>query len=283
MRRPPVSFLRVFFLVAALLFPLSPIHLAESAGIDNRLEGPQSESLAIDDYKQAVPKVATSVQQSPGQMHMQTLGSASLVGDKIAVTDFHVVDGYSSLYLVFKSGATVPVKVVTGNKASDYAILRADSSLPATPFKIATVDSIKAGDTETVVGYRQDLVEQPSVKVGKVLGFTSSGPAGPDGRTYPYIEGDAAASFGDSGGAILSDAGLLMAIVVGGTKAPDGRQTMYGNSAALIASVLAKGWTFQTGTTASATTNFGASGQPSDQLPPYMNLNGGTVSPWPAR
>src|SRR4051812_39897414 len=136
--RPSIDiFPRGLIVSVAIFLSLTFVPLIESAPIDGSSITPQTRDLTIDDYKQSVPKVVASVQPAPGQQHMLTLGSASLVGDKIAVTDFHVVDGYSMLFLAFKNGATVPVKVVTGNKTSDYAILRSDTVLPAAPFQIA--------------------------------------------------------------------------------------------------------------------------------------------------
>ncbi|MCS7002629.1 MAG: hypothetical protein NZ518_07265, partial [Dehalococcoidia bacterium] len=59
---------------------------------------------------------------------------------------------------------------------------------------------------------------------------------------WPLIESDAAASFGDSGGAALDARGRLMGIVRGGLAGRDGRSTVVVTPAGVIGAYLRRGW-----------------------------------------
>ncbi|GIW08185.1 MAG: hypothetical protein KatS3mg060_2990 [Dehalococcoidia bacterium] len=197
---------------------------------------PASASQPVPVLRQAVPKVVGS----RGGSAPVTLGSAVAIGDRLAVTAYHVVADAVSISLVFLDGTTVPVRPVLLEPAADLAVLRAERSLPARPFAIRDTP-VRPGESQTVVGYRQDLPDQPSVKYGKVTGQVTPGALGPDGRDWPLIASDTAASFGDSGGAALDADSKLTGIVRGGL-ATGGAPTLLSTPAGAINAYLARGW-----------------------------------------
>jgi S1-C subfamily serine protease len=186
--------------------------------------------------RQAVPKVVGS----RGGSAEITLGSAVTIGDRLALTAYHVVAETSTVTLVFLDGARMPARPVLLEPAADLAVLRTERSLPARPFLLRDTP-VRAGETQTVVGYRQDVAEQPSVKQGRVTGLVTPGAVGPDGRDWPLIASDTPASFGDSGGAVLDADGRLMGIVRGGL-ASAGPPTLLSTPAGAISAYLARGW-----------------------------------------
>jgi S1-C subfamily serine protease len=186
--------------------------------------------------RQAVPKVVGSRNGGP----VATLGSAVTIGDRLAITAYHVVAEGRALSLVFLDGTSVPVRAVLLEPAADLAVLRADRTLPARPFTLRDTP-VRVGEAQTVVGYRQDLPDQPSIKVGKVSGQVTPGAPGPDGREWPLIASDTAASFGDSGGAVLDSDSRLTGIVRGGIST-GAAPALLSTPAGAISAYLARGW-----------------------------------------
>ena len=186
--------------------------------------------------RQAVPKVVGSRYGGP----LATLGSAVTIGDRLAITAYHVVAESGSLALVFLDGTSVPVRPVLLEPAADLAVLRADRTLPARPFRLRET-AVRPGEPQTVVGYRQDFRDQPSIKSGKVTGQVLPGAPGPDGRDWPLIVSDTAASFGDSGGAVLDADSRLTGIVRGGMTTGHA-PALLSTPAAAIGAYLARGW-----------------------------------------
>ncbi|MFN8532609.1 MAG: serine protease [Dehalococcoidia bacterium] len=197
---------------------------------------PATAAQPVSVLRQSVPKVMGSRNGGP----VTTLGSAAAIGDRLAVTAYHVIGDAQNIYLLFLDGTTVPVRPVLAEPAADLAVLRADRSLPAAPFAIRD-GSVRLGDAQTVVGYRQDLAEQPSVKYGKVTGLVTPGAPGPDGREWPLVSSDTAASFGDSGGPVLDSDSRLTGIVRGGITT-GGTPSLLSTPAGAISAYLARGW-----------------------------------------
>jgi S1-C subfamily serine protease len=209
--------------------------------------------------RQAVPKV-TGNKAGAGA----TLGSATMIGDRLAVTAYHVVDNAEGLSLKFLDGTSIPVRLVLAEPAADIAVLRADRALPAVPFALREAPS-QVGEKQVVVGYRQDLAEQPSIKQGKVVSLLSPGPLGPDGREYPLISSDAPASFGDSGGAVLDSESRLTGIVRGGLNNGPGPTSLLSTPAGAVSAFLARGWVLDR----NGNPVIGPAGSPSAPYQPY--------------
>ncbi|MCS6801058.1 MAG: serine protease [Chloroflexota bacterium] len=216
--------------VRRLLLPLLVLALTAIAAAPAAAWQPASS------HRQAVPKVVGSRNGGSGI----TLGSAATIGDRLAITAYHVVAEAKSITLVFLDGTIAPARPVLLEPAADLAVLRADRSLPARPFVVRDTP-VRLGEAQTVIGYRQDAAEQPSVKSGRVTGFVTPGALGPDGRDWPLISSDTPASFGDSGGAVLDADGKLMGIVRGGL-ATSSAPTLLSTPAGAINAYLARGW-----------------------------------------
>ena len=216
--------------------------------------------------RQATPRVVGIRADGPPT----TLGSAVTVGDRLAVTAAHVVAGARGLSLVFLDGTVVPVRSVVNEPAADLAVLRADRSLPAQPFSLRQ-EPVRVGESQVVVGYRQDLAEQPSVKYGVVTGLLRPGAPGPDGRDWPLIASTTAASFGDSGGAVLDTESRLTGIVRGGLSTGSATSELLSTPVGAIAAYLARGWVLdRNGNPVSS-----QPGQPSLAFQPYP-----IAAPW---
>ena len=149
---------------------------------------------------------------SQGPTH--SLGSGVVVsanGD--ILTALHVVDGASSIRLVFADGSASSAFVVASRPDRDVAVLRA-SEPPATivPATLGNPRADAVGDDAFVVGNPFGLTQ--SVSTGVVSGLNRSFQDPASGRTFTgLIQFDAAANPGNSGGPLLNRAGQVVGIV----------------------------------------------------------------------
>ena len=132
-------------------------------------------------------------------------GTAFYVGNDEWVTAAHVVDGGGSIRLrteTLDRAATL----VGRDAAADLALLRA-SGTGLTPLIFGDHAALRVGQTLGMAGYPVWITGSPSVTRG-LLSKVVEG----DGRTY--LQTDAAANPGNSGGPLFTDCGAVVGVVV---------------------------------------------------------------------
>lgn len=129
--------------------------------------------------------------------------------DGIIVTNHHVIDGASSIFVRLHSGEEYPATLLGADKATDIALLKIDKT-----------DLPKAvlGDSESLkIGSRVVAIGNP---LGSLGGTVTDGIISAlerqisiDGQIMTLLQTNAAINPGNSGGGLFNEAGELIAIV----------------------------------------------------------------------
>jgi len=146
-----------------------------------------------------------------GTMKLNSLGSGVVVSeDGLIMTNAHVVNMASKIYVVLNSGEHLEASVVGLKPGDDLALIKITPPRPLKPLKVAK--DILIG--ETVVSVGNPLGLENSVSSGIVSGLNRKFYLG--GRQDYVLDGliqtDASINFGSSGGALLNLAGELVGI-----------------------------------------------------------------------
>jgi 2-alkenal reductase len=183
----------------------------------------QEQPLTIVDARTAVraagPAVVTVVNTmqvtsrgrfGSGTRTAEALGSGVIISDQgYIVTNQHVVDGQTSLEVIFSDGTRVAATLVGEDASSDLAVIKVDVAVPA----VATL-----GDSDTLVA------GQPVVAIGTALGdFQNTVTEGiisglhrqlddSSVAVQDMIQTDAAINHGNSGGPLLELEGKVVGI-----------------------------------------------------------------------
>jgi serine protease Do len=149
---------------------------------------------------------------SEGILKLKSLGSGVIIGDKgLIVTNAHVVQKASSIYVVLRDGTVSEAQVVRVNTADDLAIIRTDIRQPVRKIRFANMKDLMIG--ETVIAIGNPLGLENSVTVGVLSGIN---------RMFKNLECeyecggllqiDAPINPGNSGGALFNTDGELVGI-----------------------------------------------------------------------
>lgn len=140
-----------------------------------------------------------------------------LSSDGYLVTNNHVIDGATKIYVTLHSGESYPAVLVGTDSKTDVAVLK----IEATGLKPATVgssDSLVVGETAVVIGN----------PLGQLGGTVTDGIISAkereitlDGRTMSLLQTNAAINPGNSGGGLFNAQGELVGIVVAKSSGED--------------------------------------------------------------
>jgi S1-C subfamily serine protease len=133
-------------------------------------------------------------------------------GGTYIITNNHVIDGASSIFVTDSTGERHPAELVGGDPESDIAVVKITAVIPVVG--LADSEDLVVGQVAIAIGSPFGL--EHSVSAGVISAvhrpLTSIGPD--DGR-YPYVDSiqtDAAINPGNSGGALVDRNGLLIGI-----------------------------------------------------------------------
>jgi len=149
---------------------------------------------------------------SEGTLKLKSLGSGVIIGGKgLIVTNAHVVQRASSIYVVLRDGTVSEGKIVRVSTVDDLAVIRADIRQPVRQVKFADMKDLMIG--ETVIAIGNPLGLENSVTVGVLSGVN---------RVFKNLECeyecqgllqiDAPINPGNSGGALFNTDGELVGI-----------------------------------------------------------------------
>lgn len=161
----------------------------------------------------AVVEINVTAQSSGffGQGYSQDQGSGFLVdtSNGYIVTNEHVVDGATSVQVVFKDGSTANATVVATDKIDDLAVIKVDPSTVAGVKQLQFADSsqLVPGQMAIAIGAPYGLPETITVGVVSGLDRTISG-----SNYTGMIQTDAAINPGNSGGPLLDENGQVIGI-----------------------------------------------------------------------
>lgn len=158
----------------------------------------------------AVVGVSNNVRTWGGGTTPQGSGSG-IIFDKegYIVTNDHVIDGASSVTVTLSGGRKVTARIIGSDPKTDLAVLKIDvKNLPAAKFGDSS--KVRVGDTAIAIGNPLGEEFAGSVTAGVVSALNRSMTV--DGRTYKVIQTDAAINGGNSGGALVNEAGEVIGI-----------------------------------------------------------------------
>ncbi|MDQ7991434.1 MAG: trypsin-like peptidase domain-containing protein [Propionicimonas sp.] len=172
----------------------------------------------LDAYSAAVIRVVQSVGPSVasllvgGERGREAAGSGVVIGDRVLVTNAHVVGRTRNVTVAFADGTQHPAAVVGVDRLSDLAVLRAADDTPP-PVVLGNAASLQVGQLVVAIGNPLGLAG--SVTAGVVSGLGRSMPARSGSHTgmiEDVIQTDAALNPGNSGGALVDTSVRLVGV-----------------------------------------------------------------------
>jgi S1-C subfamily serine protease len=194
-------------------------------------------------YREAAPAVVLVIVKDG-------LGSGSLLEDNTILTNWHVVNGYREVNVIFKPADPfkmpstqdmVAALVIKADAVHDLALLR-PKALPARvikPIKIASQDNIEVGADVRAIGHPTGEIWTYTTGIVSQIrpDFKWSGGDKDIKHHATVIQTQTAINPGNSGGPLLDDAGQLVG--VNAFKAPDAQGLNFAISARDVRAFLA--------------------------------------------
>ncbi len=154
-----------------------------------------------------------------GEVRVEGQGSGVIVRRDLVVTNAHVVEGATSVTVVFEGGASAQATVLGTDPAHDLAVLSVPTGgRPA--LALGSSLGLRLGQPVAALGYPLGL--GPTATVGVVSGLNRtvdvSGPSGVE-HLEGLLQTDAAINPGNSGGPLIDASGRLVGINTAGASA----------------------------------------------------------------
>lgn len=203
----------------------APTVTTASANTGSTLQTAQLTETTINSIYQkvspSVVRITSSVQNGNGRFSQsgEAVGTGmilSTAGD--ILTNYHVINGATSLSVELSDGTTHPATVVGTAPQDDLAVIRVSgvSADKLTPVTLGDSSTLQVGEEVIAIGYPYGLDQ--SVTSGIVSGLNRDGSASSSnsttsGRTLTgLIQVDAAINPGNSGGPLLNAEGQVIGI-----------------------------------------------------------------------
>ena len=160
----------------------------------------------------AVVGVSNKVALSNGTDEQeQGYGSGVIISeDGYIVTNYHVIEGASSVSVILSNGIELDAVVVGADEYTDLAVLKIDTDEDLTVMPFGDSDAAEVGDLAIAIGNPLGREYAGSVTAGIISGKDRQITV--DGRTITMLQTDAAINPGNSGGALLNSNGELIGI-----------------------------------------------------------------------
>ena len=158
-------------------------------------------------YQQVNPSVVAVVTYSSYQA---ASGTGVIVSeDGYIVTNFHVVEGGESCYILLYSGLQYEAKLVGYDEENDLAVLKVEAEgLPAAEF--GSSDMLTVGDKAYAIGNPLGLELRGTLTDGIISAINRD--VDVDGTTMTLIQTNAALNSGNSGGPLINASGQVVGI-----------------------------------------------------------------------
>jgi 2-alkenal reductase len=172
------------------------------------------------------PAVVTVVGTIPGTQTFfgrtadsQVSGSGFIISeDGYIVTNNHVIEDASALYVVLSDGTELEAEIVSRDIYADLAVLKVEGAMPAVA-PLGSSEDLKPGETVIAIGSPLGTFRN-SVTVGVVSATGRTLDTGEGYNMENLIQTDAAINSGNSGGPLVNLAGEVIgvnAVVVRGS------------------------------------------------------------------
>lgn len=169
--------------------------------------------------EQDIPNVVNKVKQAVVLITVETdqgeaAGTGSIVtSDGYIITNYHVVDGATSITVVLFSGQRLSAKLVLPAPYNDLAVIKINgSNFPTIP--MGTTTNLQVGQWVVAIGNALALKGSPTVTAGIVgaLGRSIQEPAPTNANLTGLVQTNAAINPGNSGGPLVNLQGQIVGI-----------------------------------------------------------------------
>jgi S1-C subfamily serine protease len=139
----------------------------------------------------------------------QTRGSGFIVDPRgYVLTAEHVIDKAKDIEVRLASGERLPAQVVAQDSHADLAVLKIAPNRPLPTLYLGDSANNRVGDLAVVFGY--PFGRESSMNLGVI---SRPGRSFPDSAAYEFIQTDAGAYAGGSGGPLLNSRGHVIGII----------------------------------------------------------------------
>ena len=218
----------VFFLSAIIVLPAAlraeeistkearPIwHEALATDSDTELERLNRAFVQLADHaRPAIVQIrVTSLHETKSNTNTEptqgSRGSGFIIDPQgYILTAHHVIDKAKDLELRLADSQRLPARVVAADAQIDLAILKIQTERPLLMLRLGDSDNVRVGDLAVVLGY--PFGRESSMNLGIV---SRPGRTYPDSASYDFIQTDAGAYAGGSGGPLLNSKGHVIGMI----------------------------------------------------------------------
>lgn len=180
-------------------------------------ETQEKEALSVEEIaKKAGPSIVgisckSVVNTYFGEQTSSSGGSGIIISEKgDIVTNYHVIEGSTSIKVKLTSGNEYDAKVIGGDEKTDIAVIRISASEPLRVAIIGDSDAVEVGELAVAIGNPLASELFGTVTAGVISGVNRTMTVGQ--REMNLIQTDAAISPGNSGGALINKYGEVIGI-----------------------------------------------------------------------
>ncbi len=146
-----------------------------------------------------------------GQQTSESIGSGIIIkNDGYIVTNYHVIEGASTITVKLTSGNQYTATVIGGDEKTDIAVIKINANEELKAAIIGDSDSIEVGELAVAIGNPLANELFGTVTAGVISGVNRTMTVGQ--REMNLIQTDAAISPGNSGGALINKYGEVIGI-----------------------------------------------------------------------
>ncbi len=169
-----------------------------------------------DAYVDACVCIEVEAIETSGMYQYSVTGVASgfiVSEDGYIVTNYHVIDGATSISVTLNNGEVYPAKLIGGEELSDVAVIKIDGITGLTPVVLGNSDTLSVGDEVSTIG--NALGRYSFSQTSGTVSATSRSVSFSTGVTLNVIQTDCVINSGNSGGPLFDSYGRVVGITTG--------------------------------------------------------------------
>ena len=216
-----VPCLIISLLVVSLFFPAAlraEAKLDKSSLVNWREAQPSTKETELDRLNRAFVQLATDSRPAIVQIRVNGLANSQTQGSRgsgffidpegYILTAQHVIDKAKEIEVRTAEGQRLAARLVVADSQLDLALLKVQSEPAATVLALGDSDRIQVGDLAVVFSY--PFGRESSMSLGII---SRAGKTYPDSAAYDFIQTDAGAYPGVSGGPLLNSQGHVVGMI----------------------------------------------------------------------
>ncbi len=155
--------------------------------------------------------VTSTVQQGFYQYEASGAGSGFIISeDGYIVTNYHVIDGASTIKVTLNNGETYDATLIGGEELNDVAVLKVNGVTGLKPVVLGDSDSLVVGETVSTIG--NALGSYSFSQTSGTVSATGRSVTMSDGTVMNMIQTDCTINNGNSGGPLFDQYGRVVGI-----------------------------------------------------------------------